>query len=108
MANENVMELTADNFAQTISSDTPVLVDFWASWCGPCKMMAPVIEELANEFAGKAKICKLNVDEHSDLASQYRVMSIPTIIIFKNGSEVSRDVGVKQKDYFTNKINSLV
>jgi thioredoxin 1 len=108
MANQNVLELTQENFAQTISASTPVLVDFWASWCGPCKMMAPVIDELADEFAGKAAICKLNVDENTDLAAQYKVMSIPTILIFKDGVEVSRDIGVKSKDYFFEKINSML
>jgi thioredoxin 1 len=108
MSNQNVIELNQDNFGQTISSDTPVLVDFWASWCGPCKMMAPIIDELANEFAGKAKICKLNVDENTEIASRYKVMSIPTVIIFKNGAEASRDVGVKPKDFFTQKINSML
>jgi thioredoxin 1 len=108
MSSENIIELSQDNFEKTISSDIPVLVDFWASWCGPCRMMAPVIDELADEFVGKAKICKLNVDENTDIASHFKVMSIPTILIFKNASEVSRDVGVKTKDYFSDKINSML
>ena len=108
MSNENVIQLSQSDFEEIISSDVPVLVDFWASWCGPCRMMAPVIDELADEFSDKAKICKLNVDDNTEIASRYKVMSIPTVLIFKSGAEVSRDVGVKSKDYFLEKLTSML
>lgn len=82
-----------------IKSDKPVLVDFWAPWCGPCKMVGPEVEAVAKNFAGRASVAKINVDEQQELASQYNVMSIPTLIIFKGGSEVARIVGYRpQKD----------
>lgn len=106
MASENVLTLTKDNFDSEVSnSDVPVLVDFWASWCGPCKMVAPIIDELANDFAGTAKVGKVNVDEQRELAMQYRVMSIPTILVFKNGDVVDKAVGVRSKDDFSEMIN---
>lgn len=98
MANENIILLNDDNFNEIVmNSDQPVLVDFWAPWCGPCKMVGPVVEELANDFAGKAKVCKLNVDEAGKTAQEYRVMSIPTIILFKDGQEKDRIVGFRPK-----------
>ncbi|NMC56292.1 MAG: thioredoxin [Eubacteriaceae bacterium] len=108
MSNENVIQLSQNDFEEIISSDSPVLVDFWASWCGPCRMMAPVIDQLADEFSENAKICKLNVDDNTEIASRYKVMSIPTVLIFKNGAEVSRDVGVKSKEYFSDKLTSML
>lgn len=91
------LHVTIDNFEQeVINSDVPVLVDFWAEWCGPCKMLLPVIEELAAEV-NDAKICKVNVDEQPDLAARFRVMSIPTLIVFKNGQAVQTVVGVQSK-----------
>lgn len=90
--------LNGDNFEEEVlNSKEPVLVDFYADWCGPCKMMAPVVEELANELQGKGKAGKINVDQNQDLAMKYNVMSIPTLIIFKEGKEVSRFVGVTDK-----------
>ncbi|MFA6023728.1 MAG: thioredoxin [Candidatus Gracilibacteria bacterium] len=91
--------VTDQNFTdEVLSSKVPVLVDFFAEWCGPCKMIAPVVEELAHEYEGKAKVVKLNVDESMDTAQKYGVMSIPTLIFFKNGEEVDRSVGLMSKD----------
>lgn len=88
-----------DNFKEEVlKSEIPVLVDFFAEWCGPCKMMAPVIEELAKEYEGKWKIGKCNIDESPDLASEYGIQSIPTIIIFKNGQAADKMIGFKAKD----------
>ena len=88
MASENIVILTEENFAaEVLQSEQPVLVDFWAAWCGPCKMIAPLIDELANDYAGKAKVCKLNVDDCGRIAQMYGVMSIPTLIVFKGGKE---------------------
>ena len=90
--------LTKDNFeSEVLKSDIPVLVDFWASWCGPCRMLAPVIEDLAKELSGKAKVGKVNVDEEEQLAVQYNIMSIPTVILFKDGKVAATSTGVKNK-----------
>lgn len=90
---------TTDNFeTEVLGSDVPVLVDFWATWCMPCRMLAPVIEEIASENEGKIKVGKVNVDENPDLASKYRVMSIPTVLVFKNGELTATSVGVDSKE----------
>ena len=102
-------EFTDDNFdAEVLKSEVPVLVDFWAPWCGPCKMIAPVVEELATEYDGKAKIGKLNTDENQQVAMKYGVMSIPTLIIFKNGEVADRIVGVQPKDNIQSKLESAL
>ena len=94
------LHLTASDFDQTIASGT-ALVDFWAGWCGPCKMLAPVIEELAGEYSGKVTVGKVDVDAEGTLAMRYNVMSIPTVILFRDGSEVRRFVGVQPKAAYT-------
>ena len=100
---------TSANFdVDVLGSDIPVVVDFFATWCGPCRMMAPVIEELAEEYDGKVKIGKLDVDENSDIAARYGVMSIPTIILFKNGEVFSKSVGLQDKEVLENAIKEML
>jgi len=100
------LELSASNFDETIKEGI-VLVDFWAPWCGPCRMLAPVIEELAEDFDGKAKICKVNTDEEQDIAVKYGIRSIPTILFFKDGELVDQMVGASSKQVLADKLNSL-
>ncbi len=91
--------ITNDNFEQEVlRSDIPVLVDFWATWCGPCRMVAPIVAEIAEELAGKVKVCKVDVDQNQELAMQYKVASIPTLILFRDGAAVSGIVGVRPKE----------
>jgi thioredoxin 1 len=93
----NLAVNTTDFEKEVLQSDVPVLVDFWATWCGPCRAIGPAVEEIASELAGKAKVLKVNVDEEPDLAGRYGVMSIPALIVFKNGQEVDRKVGAGPK-----------
>ena len=98
MASENIVIATESNFKDTVlSSAQPVLVDFSAEWCGPCKMIAPVLDELATEYGGKIKIAKVNIDENQNLAAQYRVTAIPTLLVFKDGQVLEQMVGAKSK-----------
>lgn len=100
------LELTSANFDEANSG--VALVDFWAPWCGPCRMLAPVIDELANDFEGKAKICKVNTDEEGDLSAQFGVRSIPTLIFLKDGQVVDQLVGAQSKQAISDKLNSLL
>jgi thioredoxin 1 len=92
------VEITTENFeSEVLQSEVPVIVDFWAEWCMPCKMIAPVLEELAVEYDGKVTVGKLNVDEQADLAAQYNIISIPTLLVFKNGEVAEQHVGAAPK-----------
>jgi len=105
----NIEQVTKENFESVVTnSSTPVLVDFWAEWCGPCKMLSPILDELAAEFDGKVTIAKVNIDQQPELAQEYNVMSIPTVKIFKDGAEVKTEVGVKPKPFWKQEINGLI
>ncbi len=103
-----VLHLNQEGFDKLLQSGGPMLVDFWAGWCGPCKMLAPVIEELGSRYEGKVSVGKVDVDENQDLAMAYGVMSIPTVVFFKDGAEVSRLVGVLPKERFVEMIDAAL
>ncbi len=100
MASDNIIELTAENFENEIQGDTPLLVDFWAAWCGPCRMVAPVLDELAEEMGDTVRIGKLNVDQNQELSMQFQVQSIPTFVLFKGGEVADRMMGAMPKAAF--------
>lgn len=103
------MKFTSENFeTEVLKSEIPVLVDFYADWCGPCKLMAPIVEQLAAEYEGKLKVGKLNVDETTDIAMQYGIMSIPTLIIFRKGEIFRKEIGVQTKKTVEKAINQAL
>jgi thioredoxin 1 len=102
------IELNDTNFDQTINSDKPVLVDFWAEWCGPCKMIGPIVEELAGDYDGKAVVGKLNVDENPMTAAKFGIRSIPTLLVFKGGQVVDKQIGAVPKSILEKKLAAQV
>jgi thioredoxin 1 len=109
MAGKNVVHVKQENWqSEVVEAATPVLVDFWAEWCGPCRMIAPVLDEMAGEMAGRLKIVKLNVDENPAVAAKYGIMSIPTLMLFKNGELASRQIGAAPKAKLVQWVQSAV
>lgn len=101
--------LTEENFStEVLESNVPVIVDFWAAWCGPCRLMNPIIDSLATTFEGKAKLAKINIDEHSKIADSYNIMGVPTLLFFKDGSLMGRTEGVMAETIIAEKINELL
>ncbi|HEY2953570.1 MAG TPA: thioredoxin [Verrucomicrobiae bacterium] len=108
MAAPNIVTLTEANFPEEVlKSSTPVLVDFWAEWCGPCKMIAPILDELAGEYDGKVKIGKVNIDEYQKLATEYGIRAIPTLLLFKDGQVADQIVGLRSKRDFKIKLDKV-
>ena len=106
---ENLKNFNTDDFeAEVLKSDIPVLVDFWAEWCGPCRTIGPIVDELANDYLGKVKVGKLNVDTDNQIAAQYGVRSIPALLIFKDGSVVKQIIGAVPKEKITEDLDSVI
>jgi len=109
MAGDAVLTITEENFEQEVKNDDlPVLIDFWAPWCGPCKMVGPVVEELAEDFKGRLKVGKLNTDDNQNIAVQYSIQSIPSLVLVKGGEEVDRMIGSRPKETIAEWINSKI
>ena len=102
------IEITSKNFEEVKSQDKPVLIDFWATWCGPCKRLGPIIEEIAAEYDGKAIRGKCDIEENDDLTEQFGIMNVPTVILLKGGKEVDRVVGLAMKNVYQEKLNALL
>jgi len=100
------LEITDNNFEEVIGSDQPVLVDFWAEWCGPCKMIGPIVEELAGEYEGKAVIGKVDVDNNPQVSAKFGIRSIPTLLVFKNGEIVDKQIGAVPKNILSEKLDA--
>ena len=109
MANDNIIHIGSEEaFDKLMAGDTPVLVDFWATWCGPCRMIAPIVEEIANEYAGKVVVAKVDVDEMGELAQRYRIMNIPTLMLFKQGQLVDKAIGARPKAALEQMLNKAL
>ena len=109
MANENVIHIGSEEaFDKLMAGDAPVLVDFWATWCGPCRMIAPILEELADQYAGKVVVAKVDVDEMGELAQRFRVMNIPTLLLFKEGQIVDKAIGARPKAALEQMLNKAL
>lgn len=105
---ENIINITSDNFDnEVMNSSQPVLVDFWADWCGPCRMLGPIIDEIAEQYPEKVKVGKVNVDSQVNLASKFKVMSIPTVMLFNKGEVVNKVIGARAKEEFVDMINKV-
>jgi len=104
----STVEITDSNFEEILKSDQPVLVDFWAEWCGPCKMIGPVVEELAGDYDGKAVIGKVNVDENPNVSAKFGIRSIPTLLVFKGGEVVDKQIGAVPKQALADKIDAQI
>ncbi len=102
------IEITNQNFNEIISQGKPVLVDFWATWCGPCKRLGPIIEEIAAEYDGKAIVGKCDIEENDDLTEKFGIMNVPTVVLLKDGKEVDRVVGLAMKNVYQEKLNALI
>ncbi|AUS97581.1 thioredoxin [Clostridium thermosuccinogenes] len=106
MASEKIIVISDSNFEQEVlQSDKPVLVDFWAQWCGPCRAVSPIMDELAEDYDGKAKVAKVNVDEQGEIANRYKIMSIPTVMVFKGGQMVEKVIGARSKSEYAGLID---
>ena len=106
---EKIIQLNETNWNEIVlDSNIPVLVDFWAEWCGPCRMVGPIVEQLAQSLKGKVKVSKLNVDQNQEIAMKYNVQSIPSLMLFKNGKEISRTVGLSPKEKYEKFVNNVL
>ena len=104
-----VKQITTQDFeTEVMNSSLPVLVDFYADWCGPCKMISPIVDSLSEELAGKVKFCKLNIDENTEIATKYSVMSIPTLIVFKDGTQAAKTIGLGSKEALSDMIQKVL
>ena len=108
MAGKNVIELTDAQFDSTVQEGTPVLVDFWAEWCGPCRRIGPIVEELAQEYEGRLRVAKVNIDQHQQAANKFGIQSIPTLLLFKDGELAKRITGAVPKDHLVEAINGVL
>ena len=109
MANENVIHIGSEEaFDKLITGELPVLVDFWATWCGPCRMIAPIVEEIANQYADKVVVAKVDVDEMGELAQRYRIMNIPTLLLFQKGEVVDKAIGARPKAALEQMLNKVL